>query len=467
MAAHDAVTQAVYRVYGTRQKLGPQADDILMETFHHAAGFVSEQEVRGESVQAGVAVVDVLMKVDGAALRDYLNNTHGLELIQQTEGKFNVFVLAYTVEGGDPDPYQNKSREVVMEHDAYGRAVDDAHTSTQASASNTDYANASRNANASASASDSQVAKAHAGSDEVFGTQQAGAVAAADRQRQHSASASEDATRYKDANAQYAHDAEKHSELALGVHNYLRVTDYLDTTKKGVGVTNEVKAKLEEMLQSAGLDVKLYSLELMNKQFGTEDELYTSVLRSVHSDPDVQPGDYLALALNRLTPIRSAGPRRYTSEITYRVVRISDGHMLLPAKNVLGDSGNQVSEDMARSTATEIGINKAAGVLPNELTAAIRKLDRESSRNQISSSTVYVIRVDNVLSPDASERIKGALRAAGFTIKQQFRGTAHSETITVELNGRNGGEVSSLVQSNRGSLNLSNIDDTSAILAAR
>ena len=39
-------------------------------------------------------------------MRDYLEHSLGLSLTQESEGKFRTFVLAYTVEGMDPNRAQ-------------------------------------------------------------------------------------------------------------------------------------------------------------------------------------------------------------------------------------------------------------------------------------------------------------------------------------------------------------------------
>ncbi len=59
-----------------------------------------------------------------------------------------------------------------------------------------------------------------------------------------------------------------HSENARSLHSdtstyYHKLVVYADASKKGAGGTNEVRAKLGEMLKSAGLVTSFYDINLM------------------------------------------------------------------------------------------------------------------------------------------------------------------------------------------------------------
>lgn len=102
-ALADAVAQALFQAYGNRQKLGAQADSVIRDVVDHSAAMILDTQVKSVDVQSGMAVAEVVLKIDGTAMRDYLEHSLGLSLTQESEGKFRTFVLAYTVEGMDPN----------------------------------------------------------------------------------------------------------------------------------------------------------------------------------------------------------------------------------------------------------------------------------------------------------------------------------------------------------------------------
>ncbi len=158
-----------------------------------------------------------------------------------------------------------------------------------------------------------------------------------------------------------------------------------------------------------------YDINLMGREFSNEDELYHEILTTIKRDPEVSPSDYVAVALNRFTPV-AEGSHRYTAQVTYRVLRVQDGQILLPDKNLIGDSGDQISDDSARTVATELAIAKTDEVLQTELTRAIRTGERSVARDAIASSTSYLIRIDNLDSPTS---VSGITRPARSRIHYQ------------------------------------------------
>ena len=100
------MTQALFQVYGNRQKLGAQADSVIRDVVDHSASMIVDTQLKSVDVQSGVAVAEVVLKIDGQAMRNYLEHSLGLSLTQESEGKFRTFVLAYTVEGMDPNRAQ-------------------------------------------------------------------------------------------------------------------------------------------------------------------------------------------------------------------------------------------------------------------------------------------------------------------------------------------------------------------------
>jgi hypothetical protein len=105
-AMSDGVAQALYAVYGNRQKLGSQADGVIRDVVNHSAAMIVDTTVKNVAIEDGVATAEVVLKIDAEAMRDYLENSLGLSLVRENEGKFRTFVLAYTVEGMDPNRAQ-------------------------------------------------------------------------------------------------------------------------------------------------------------------------------------------------------------------------------------------------------------------------------------------------------------------------------------------------------------------------
>jgi len=158
---------------------------------------------------------------------------------------------------------------------------------------------------------------------------------------------------------------------------------------------------------------------------------------------------------------------RYPSRVVYRWIGIKDGDTLLPDKVVTGDSGDQVSDDLGRASATKLAIRKADSVLPEEIRAGLRKATRAESRENASAATTYVIRVDQIKSPAATSALKQALRGGGFTVTPQFRGEAQTETINVALNGKTGADVMALIEPHLGTFEVATMEERTPVLKGK
>lgn len=517
-AVADAVTQALFQVYGNRQKLGAQADSVIRDVVDHSAAMILETQVKTADVQGEVAITEVVLKIDGKAMRDYLENSLALSLTQESEAKFRTFVLAYTVEGTDPDRAQPQvlSEEVTDNrqnvHDTASASVQ-THAESEAASFSLNAAHASsdqgksasqsrgsidaqRSASIKASASE-QAALRASGSEQAAlrasgsggslkaSERVAGSLNASERASANvsgsvneklSASGSSSSSTQRDirstgsvkeqasANrALFQHDENANAEFSDTSTQYHKLVVYADTSKKGAGGTNEVRAKLGEILKTTGLTTNFYDINLMGREFPDEDALYHEILNSLKQDPNVKSDDYVAVALNRLTPIEPA-THRFTAQVTYRVLRIGDGELLLPDKNVVADSGAQVSDDMARTVATELALNKASNILPTEIVRALRQNQRAETRVSTNVVSEYVVRVDNVSNPAATSALKQALREAGFVLSTQFRGSAFSESIKVKLNGKSGADVSARLEQQLEHYDVVSMDDHEAVL---
>ncbi len=484
LAVEDALTQAIYQVYGNRSKLGADGDRIIRDVINHKAAMVVDTQVVNANVDLGKAVVEVVLKVDGKALRRYMEDSLGLSLAQETEGKFKVIVLSYTIEGMDAD----KSKPLVLREE-----VTDDQKNVQASKfaaqSSRASASSSQSSLQAASASSSKGNAAYQSSSSLDASRDRQAAAAAQNDRGSAAASASDSSRLSasrnvaasgtwdnqraasvDARSSRA-SASSSSASASGASFsdtssfYHRITIYADPTKKGAGATNEVRAALGEMIEKSGLNTKFVDMNLMGRSFENEDDLYLVIRENLKKSPDVSPDDYVAVALNRFTPVNNN--HRYTSQVVYRVIRIKDGDTLLPDKIVTGDSGDQISDDLARASATKLAIHKADSVMPDELRSAVKKVQRAEKREGASASTTYVIRVDNITSPAATASMKQALRSAGMTVAPQFRGEAKTETITVTMNGKTGADVMALIEPFLGKFDVSTMDERSTVLKAK
>ncbi|MBL0313275.1 MAG: hypothetical protein IPP78_11295 [Holophagaceae bacterium] len=484
LAVEDAIAQAVYQIYGNRSKLGADADRIIKDVVAHKANMVVDTQVTGTNVDAGKAMVELVLKIDGKAMKRYLEDSLGLSLSQETEGKFKVIVLSYTIEGQDAD----KSKPLVLREE-----VTDDRKNVQAAsfAASSSHASASSSQSslqaASASSSKGSAAFQSQGSMQASRDRQSAAAVQGDRgsaaasssssaqmsaQRSSSGAAAWDNQRASsiDARSSRASASSSKSSASGAAFSdtssfYHRITVYADPTKKGAGATNEVRAALGEMIEKSGLNTKFLDMDLMGRNFETEDDLYSVILSGLKRNPDVGQGDYVAVALNRFTPVNSN--HRYTSQVVYRVIRIKDGDTLLPDKVIIGDSGDQASDDVGRATATKLAMRKADSVLPDELRAAVKKTQRAEKRENASASTTYVIRVDNIASPASTAAIKQALRGAGMTVSPQFRGDARSETITVAMNGKTGSDVLALLETLIDKFAVVTMDERNTILKGK
>jgi len=242
---------------------------------------------------------------------------------------------------------------------------------------------------------------------------------------------------------------------------YHRVVDYADPTKKGSAVSNEVRANMEGMMTSAGFDVATLDINMMGQNFQTEDDLVNDVLRNLRINPGVSPNDYVGIALNSFTPV-SVETHRYTSKVTYRIVRIKDGMALLPAKDITGDSGdNAASDDVGRSYAVKSALYKVDEILPREIKQAMTKMGRAEQREASQAAMYYTIQVINA-APTASLPIRNALTTAGFptaSVNRAYNGGAKSDMLTVTLNGKSGQDVMNAIEATLDKFDVLQFDD--------
>lgn len=445
-AVRRALELAVTNVYGARETLGTRADEVYREVEGQRAVLVRESEVRRADVSGALATVEVVLKVDGAALRDYLRDVLGLSLVEGVEGKFRVYVLAYTVEGQDAD----RSAPPVLREEVTDDRNDVRHDQRASSSASAEERSESASLKASGAGSARASARLEDGSQGS-----AGATSRESLDAQASASAS--ANRRSSSASDEFHDRST---------RYHRIVVYADPGRRGAGTTNEVRAKLGELLKATGFTTAFADVALLGKAFANEDELYAAVLGEMKGRPEVRPEDYVAVALNRFTPV-VGGSARMTAQVVYRVFRLGDGELLVPDKVVAADSGEQASEDVARTVATELALRKVDDVLPREVSRAVRQLGRAEARSAEAAARSYPIRVENVASPAATRELKAVLRGAGLVLASRFRGEARTEEIDVALPGKTGEDVMALLEPLLDAFDVVSLDSRSAVLRAR
>jgi hypothetical protein len=458
LAKRKALAQAVFQVYGNREALGTQADAILAGVVDNSAALILDKNVTSAGVQGGMAVVEMVVQVDGKALREYLEANFTISSAMQTEGRFRIYVLSYTLEGMDPNRAQPQVlREEVTDNQKdihssnYAAARVDAaaqasSTSVQGSATSTSKGEAGYKADAAAQNSAGAKARASESGSAKWDEKQSATVDA--RQTQ--------------ASSAYSSSAKSGASRSDTSRYFHRVVEYADPTKKGAALSNEVRAEIEGMMTTAGFDVATLNVSMMNREFPTEDDLVNAVLNEMRQNADVKPEDYVAIALNSFTPV-NVETHQFTSKVTYRVVKIRDGLALLPAKDITGDSGERAaSDDVARTYAVKSAMLKVDEILPREIKQAVQKIARAEQREAVASATTYVIQVDNAASMTASLQVRSALSAAGFGVNRSYNGQAKTDTLTVSLNGKSGQDVMAAIESLMDRFDVQVMDEKSA-----
>lgn len=437
-------------------------DSDPADTAKHWPEYVVNKYVVSQDDQNGMATVNMKVVVNPVKLRRYLDRIHEDSAASDLKG--TMVVLTYTVEGMDPNRSQLPklheviiSRENLLDHKNKGENVlyDSAAAGSEhsAAAGYGEQNSASRSDVARAGGLDDFLTGLHSGSALARSDQNQTSGIAAGAQEQDSKSAS--ATTYR---KDFHDDA-----LTVASRDYVRVTDYADNTKKAGSLTNEVRVQLEGMFQKAGLDLSNYEMRLAGLEFGSDEDLENVVLDHVAQDPKLEDNDYVAIAVNRLTPVDAQ--HRFTASVTYRVIRKGDGHLVLPSTQVLGDSGPQPSDDYGRGIATQIALSRAAAELPGQIEDAVHQANRTSAR--AAAANVYKIQVVNLTDPAPASALEQAMRNAGYSVSSSYRSASHSVDITVQLNGRAVSDVRSLISRNLAQFDIVSLDNQKAVLSGR
>lgn len=439
-ALRAAFKMAVLQVFGDA---GRKTDGVLEDLEANAGSMVLLKQVTSSQMVGNLAQVEMTVKLDAGALSNYLRDRHGLSLASQLEAKARLIVLTYTIEGMDPD----KSKPITLHEE-----VRDNRKNVQASS----FSRSDTAASAHSEAESLQASKASSSKGSVEASEhasfrgraaesasirgegigaRAASSAAVDAHASSSAKGNWDErsaeavdARSQSARSSFKHSAASGSRFSDTSTSYYRVTDYADPTKKGAGVSNEVKASLEGMLHRAGFTIQSAVINLMGCDFKTEDDLLATCRREIVLQPGIQNDDMVLVGLNRFTPV-DTGSHRYTAEVTYRMMRVKDGELFLPSQMVDGDSGPQASDDVGRTRAVQAAMKKVEAALPNDLREAVKRTQRMETR----MASTYVVRISNSATPGNSGRLRQAIKKGGYKVSQEFKGDAQIDLLRIDL----------------------------------
>lgn len=482
LARRDAIRQAILQVSVDRNAVSSQLELIAQSVLDHSASLIVDQEVTDASIRGDSASVDLIMRLDAKSLRSYLEDNFGISANSQMDGKFKIFVMSYTVEGMDP----NRARPQVLHEEV----VNDQKGVNASSFANSESDSASQSSSASVTANRSSSDKGQfSNSANVSGQYQSNANMAL-RTQEGSASASEyqsgkvnasesssanwdknksanlKASQQESASASYD-SASSGSAYSDTSHYYRRVVDYADPTKRGAGASDEVRIELEGMLNTAGFEISTLNVSMMNREFPGEDDIANAVLDEMRKNPAVGQDDYVAIALNSFTPVNTVS-HRFTSKVTYRIVRVKDGRALLPAADLPGDSGNSSpSDDVARTYAVKSALRKVEDFLPGQIKQALHRAQQSDVRDAAIAATYYSIVVESPSSFTTSAPIRTALKSAGFSFERSTFRAGQAETLTVSLNGKAGQDVMEAIEGALGAFDVLSMDKQNAHVKAK
>ncbi|NWJ41880.1 MAG: hypothetical protein HXX12_13030 [Geothrix sp.] len=486
----DATRTAILSLVGTNHLEAAALEALAKDLADHSAGFLVDRvDIVESRVTDGVAKVGLTIKVNLSAMQDYLKSK-GISLTKGLGNKFSLYVLAYTVEGKDPDrdkpqllreEIRDNRQNVVSSRYAKAQATDSSRSqsqSLQASAESKDTGavavqsstsvKESNKVDASAVARGESSLKANRGDSGFSGSQSGSAEARLKQESKFEGNASQSGAANWDKRSSAAVDARQasashdaRSSSASGANysdtstQYYRLTEYADATKKGAGSTNDVRAKFEGAFTRAGLPVKTLNFPLMAKDFRNEDEFIDHILTQAKKQKGVKSGDYVAMAINSLTP-SDVDRHRFSSKITFRVVRINDGHNLLPADSVAKTSEARPSDDEARLQATELALLSMDDLLPKWVRQGLQNLKDESE--VASQSRQYRVELSGVKERRQVARIRETFKKAGFKVSSETLGDGTLEVLTLELGARAPEDVKDLLDELDGTVLISKDD---------
>lgn len=487
-ARKDVARQAIFNVYGDESSMSPEVRQKVEEVTTRGLAIIENYEIVDIEKTETYIRITLSARVSREAILGILTNA-GIPPGNETINDLRVYVLTYTVEGIDADPTKPillkeeiRDNQKHIHSSASASDVTRADTQlsdkTQAAASSnsasmdyrdrearSDEAAYSNQGHLKASASEegelqaeyqedsrasaaytdrqgsSSAAASQASSGKVAGSYSneaevdtahderayAKSTQASDTQLQ-AQSASEKAEYQRDiqAHSKYNRDQHSKSNFSDTSRDYYRLRVYADPTKKGAAQTNEVRAEIEGLFKSEGLLTSTLNIPLMGRTFANEDELIDTVWTTIQKQhPGVNGEHFVAVALNRLTPIKTNSDlNKFGAVLTYRVFRLKDGFQLIPSKSLQGFSGETSTVDSARSDATKNTMLRAKDVIRMDIAQGLKQYTRVSK-----AEAAFTIVIKNAASPFAAKDLVQQLESAGFEVKRSFK----SRTLTFEV----------------------------------
>lgn len=433
-AVTDALRGALVKLLGREHPELGKVDALAQDLADHSSAFVRDTVIKDSRMDGLNATVSVLLKVDFAGLKEYLESK-GVSLTQAFEAKFKFFVLSYSVEGMDP----SRSKPIVLREEVRAESQN-----TQAS----DYSSSSSDgASYQAQRSAGAVVVSPYGGGAVMGAQ-----ASVDASRQSASQAAG-------------------SSYASGSASYFRVTEYADPTKRGMGGNSEARALIAGALQRADLTTATIEAPLVGQEFRQEDEFVNKVLQSVRRHPEVNPDDVVAIAINSLTALPASPTNhrghQFSSRVTCYFVRIKDGINILPTDSVTKTSESLASDDEARTQAIALSVAALSSRLPQHVRTNLQKMQRMAGKAAAAPAGSYVITIQNVQDRSVLVKAKQWLRQQGFKFKSDASAGGTVETLTLELGDRSPEEIKDVLDGLPATLELVAKTDTEARVRVR
>jgi len=425
VAVQDALQQAVVKLMGVAQIDQAKVVSLSKDLADHSSTFVRNQDITESRMDGLNAIVNVKLKVDFAAMKEYLEGK-GLSLTQNFESKFKVVVLTYTAEGGDPDRTKPQvlHEEVQVNHES----VDAREQSSSASAG---YSAQQGHAAHSAGMGGGMASQGHASASGQMNAQSSGA------------------------------------SLQAQKFSYFRITDYADPSKRGMSNGNEVRSLISGAFTREGLSVATIEVPFAGQEFKSEDEFVNQVLASVRKHAEVKPEDCVAIAVNSLTPA-SARTHQWTSKVSFHFARVSDGLNLIPADAIVKRSeSSMATDDEGKTQATTMAIAAMNTQLPLNIRKGLQRLQREGANATPAAAGIYTIEIQNITDRSVLVKVKQFLRQENFQFKSDSRAGGTVENLTLTLGNRTPEEVKDVLDGLPNSLELLTKDDSGAKLRVR
>ena len=423
VAVQDALQQALVKLVGVNQLEPAKVASLGKDLADHSATLIRDQAVTESRMDGLTATVNVKLKIDFTAMKEYLENK-GISLTQAFEQKFKVVVLSYTAEGADPDRSKPQvlHEEVRLEHQSV--AAEQHQDSSSAG-----YAHQQGQSNHAADGYGAMGGAAHA------------------------------------SGSGHAQQQSSGASLSAQSLSYLRITDYADASKRGTSSGNEVRALLSGAFTREGLSVVTIDVPFAGQEFQSEDEFVNQVLAAVRKHAEVKPEDCVAIAVNSLTPARG---HQWTSKVSFHFARVQDGLNLIPADAIVKRSeATLATDDEGKTQATTMAVAAMNTQLPLNIRKGLQRLQREAATASPAAAGVYLIEIQNIQDRSVLVKVKQYLRQENFTFKSDSRAGGTVETLTLSLGTRSPEEIKDVLDGLPSSLELLSKDDAGAKLRVR